>query len=165
MAYDVQIERTGIEALIDIQGSAETLRDWVGEKCPPLPQQANSASSQDGLSLCWIGPERWLLRAPIEREDELLAITRPASAPLDISIVLVSDTLCFFRIDGADAAQVVAIACPLDTHASAFPENGISYTEIFGIKGLLARRGDGFDLAIESSFGDMVEDYLQRANA
>ena len=79
--------------------------------------------------------------------------------------MLVSDTLRFFHIEGPDAAQIVAIACPLDTHPSTFPSNGASYTEIFGVKGLLARRGDGFDIAIESSFADMVADYLQRATA
>ena len=165
MAYEVNIERAGIEALIDLQGPAEAIRDWIGDECPPFPQQANSASTRDGLSLCWIAPERWLLRASIEKEDELLALARPADAPIETSIVLVSDTLCFFRIDGADAAQIVAIACPLDTHPLVFPENGITYTEIFGVKGLLARRGEGFDIAVESSFADMLEDYLQRANA
>ena len=79
--------------------------------------------------------------------------------------MLVSDTLRFFHIDGSDALQIIAIACPLDTHPSVFPENGAGYTEIFGIKGLLVRSGDGFDIAVESSFADMIEDYLARANA
>ena len=96
---------------------------------------------------------------------QLIEITRPDTAPLEISIVLVSDTLNFFHIEGPDAAQIVAIACPLDTHLSAFPSNGASYTEIFGIKGLLVRRSDGFDIAIESSFADMIADYLDRATA
>ena len=95
----------------------------------------------------------------------MIEITRPDTAPLEIGIVLVSDTLRFFHIEGSDAAQIVAIACPLDTHASTFPPNGVSYTEIFGIKGLLVRSGDGFDIAVESSFADMIEDYLARANA
>lgn len=165
MAYDVQINRGEIQALVDLQGSRQAIRDWVEADFPEFPEIANTASTHNGLLLCWIAPERWLLRAPIEQEDRLLEITRADSAPLDVSIVLLSDTLRFFHIDGPDAAQIVAIACPLDTHPSVFPANAVTYTEIFGIKGLLARRGSGFEIAIESSFADMVEDYLQRANA
>jgi sarcosine oxidase subunit gamma len=165
MSYEIQIERGELQALIDLQGSAATIRDWVETGFPEFPSTPNTASTQAGISLCWIAAERWLLRAPIEREDDLLAITKPDTAPLDTSIVLVSDTLRFFNIDGPDAPQIVAIACPLDTHPSVFPTNAVTYTEIFGIKGLLARRGDGFEIAVESSFADMVEDYLQRANA
>jgi len=165
MSYQVQIERCGIEALIDLQGSSTAILDWVEDDFPGLPAVPNTASKRDVLSLSWIAPERWLLRAPVASEDRLIAITKPDDAPLDISIVLVSDTLCFFHIGGVDAAQIISIACPLDTRVSVFPENGASYTEIFGIKGFLARRDGGFDIAVESSFADMIEDYLARANA
>ena len=165
MSYDVQIKRGELEALVDLQGPPRAIHDWVESGFPDFPDAPNTASIRDELSLYWIAPERWLLRAPIEHEDQLLAITKPDTAPLDISIVLVSDTLKFFHLDGPDAAQIVSIACPLDTHSSVFPANGVTYTEIFGNKGLLARRGEGFDIAVESSFADMLEDYLQRANA
>jgi len=165
MSYEVQIKRGGLEALVDLQGSAQAIANWVEAGFPGFPTEPNTASTAGELSLYWIAPERWLLRAPIDQESRLIEITRPDTAPLEISIVLVSDTLRFFHIEGPDAAQIVAIACPLDTHASTFPSNGASYTEIFGIKGLLVRRDDGFDIAIESSFVDMIEDYLDRAGA
>ena len=117
------------------------------------------------MQLCWIGPERWLLRSTIANEERLLEMTRPAEAPLDISIVQVSDTLCFFDLRGPDAGEIVSIACPVDHHPSRFAENGVSYTSLFGLKGILLRSDDGFEIAVESSFADMVEDYLARANA
>jgi sarcosine oxidase subunit gamma len=163
MSYEVRIKRGELEALVELQGSAGAISDWVGTGFPEFPKIPNTASTAGELSLYWIAPERWLLRAPLAAEDRLIEMTRPDQAPLEISIVLVSDTLRFFHIEGPDAAQIVAIACPLDTHASTFPPNGVSYTEIFGVKGLLARRNNGFDIATESSFADMIEDYLQRA--
>jgi sarcosine oxidase subunit gamma len=162
MSYEVQIKRGELEALVDLQGSAAAISDWVETGFPEFPKVPNTATTSGELSLYWIAPERWLLRAPLAMEDRLIEMTRPDQAPLEISIVLVSDTLRFFHIEGLDAAQIVAIACPLDTHASIFPPNGVSYTEIFGVKGLLARRDTGFDIATESSFTDMIEDYLQR---
>ena len=43
--------------------------------------------------------------------------------------------------------------------AKAFAQNGASYTEAFVI-----RKEGGFDLAVERSFGNMLEDYLGRMN-
>lgn len=164
MAYDVNIRRIGSCAVIDLQGDAQAIVDWVGSELPPLPQQPNRFTRSGTLQLCWIGPERWLLRADLDQEQRLLAMTRPGAAPLEISIVQVSDTLCFFELDGAEASDIVSIACPIDHHPAAFPQDGVSYTSIFGVKGLLGRSANGFEIAVESSFADMIEDYLARAN-
>ena len=163
MGYDVAIKRLDPSAVIDLQGKSESVRNWVGETLPPLPGQANTASGSNGIELYWIGRERWLLRADLDREDELLAMTRPDEAPLEISIVLVSDTLQFFSLAGPDAGQIVSIGSPIDHHPSDFPEHGVSYTDLFGIKGLLLRRPNGFEVGVERSYGDMVADYLSRA--
>ncbi|MDH3634911.1 MAG: sarcosine oxidase subunit gamma [Gammaproteobacteria bacterium] len=165
MSYEVDIQRLETCALIDLQGAQERIRDWVDPGFPDFPTTPNTAVTHQGLSLYWLAPEKWLLRAPAGREDELQTISRLQSAPVDISIVLVSDTLQFFSIEGTDAEQIVAIASPLDTHAKVFPENGVSYTEVFGLKGLLIRIPGGFEIAVESSFADMIEDYLARTTA
>ena len=115
--------------------------------------------------LCFIGPGRYLLRADITQEDALIKALRPSKAPAHISIVRVSDTQTFFRITGEDATQIMAIGCPLDTHETSFGADAASYTEFFGIKALVLRCDGGFDVAVEQSFGDMIEDYLARAMA
>ena len=165
MAYDVNIQRAELQLLIDLQGGRALIEKWCGEGLPEFPQKPNTYTSKSGDQLCWVAPERWLLRSSIDNEDRLLETTRPESAPLDISIVEVSDSYQFFRLTGPDAGEIVSIACPLDHHTSVFPANGISYTSLFNIKGLLARIDDGFEIAVEASFGDMIEDYLSRANA
>ena len=165
MDYDVDIERLGLSTVIDLQGVGDAIRDWVGSDLPPFPEQPNTATEAGGLSLYWIAQERWLLRAAIERENELLSMTRPHKAPTEISLVPVSDTLQFFSITGPDAGDIISIASPLDHHPSVFPDNGVTYTDIFGMKGLVVRKPDGFEIAVERSFGDMIADYLARATA
>jgi sarcosine oxidase subunit gamma len=165
MVYDVNLQRLGIRAVIDLQGDENAIADWVKGDLPPFPGKPNSFTSQYDLTLCWIAPQRWLLCSSIDKEVRMLALTQPATAPIDISLVQVSDTLCFFSITGADATEIISIASPLDQHSSVFPSNGVSYTNIFGIKGLLMRTEDGFEIAVESSYADMIEDYLTRANA
>lgn len=165
MGYDVNIQRLGIRAVIDLQGEADAIANWIKDDLPLFPEKPNTFTEQDNLTLCWIAPQRWLLRASIDNEARLLELTQPTAAPVDISIVQVSDTLCFFAINGPDAGEIISTACPLDHHPSVFPPNGVSYTNIFGIKGLLMRTESGFDIAVEASYADMIDDYLARANA
>ena len=165
MGYDVEIHRLELNAVIDLQGEEKAIEEWVKGELPPFPEIPNTASASDGLELYWIAPERWLLRSAIENEDHMLEMTQPNSAPVDISIVPVSDTFRFFEVIGPDAGEIISTACPLDHDISVFPANGVSYTNIFGIKGLLIRIEDGFEIAVESSFADMIEDYLTRTNA
>ena len=163
MAYDVQIQRPQLDAVLDLQGSTKAIENWIKTGLPPFPETPNSASTSGGLSLYWIAPERWLLRSGIENEERMLEMTQADSAPVDISVVLVSDSFRFFKIIGADAGEIVSTACSMDHHLCVFPANGVSYTNIFGIKGLLIRIEEGFEIAIESSFADMTADYLARA--
>ena len=165
MGYDVNIQRLELNAVFDLQGNSRKITKWVKGKLPPFPKKPNTANLRDELALYSIAPERWLLRSAIDNEDRLLEMTQPAVAPVDVSIVQVSDTLRFFAITGPEAGDIISIACSLDHHLSVFPKNGVSYTNFFGIKGLLIRIEDGFEIAVEASYADMIEDFLTRANA
>ena len=165
MPYDVQIDRLPIFALFDLKGPSGALAAWAGGALPTLPGAPNTLSRVEGAVLCHLGPERWLLRADIGAEPGLEAALRPGLAPPEISIVKVSDTLRFFRVTGADAAEVVSIGCPLDLHPRVYGADAVSYTEFFGLKAFVLRCDGGFEVAVEQSFGDMIADYLARAMA
>lgn len=166
MAYNVKIQRLELNAIIDLQGDVETIKDWIkDDHLPAFPDKPNTSSTNQTFKLYWVGLEHWLLRSDIEIEDRLLEITNPSTAPIDISLVQVSDAFKFFEVVGPDAAEIISIASPIDHHISVFPENGVSYTNIFGIKGLLIRINDGFEIVVESSYADLMQDFLKRANA
>ena len=59
---------------------------------------------------------------------------------------------------------LIAIASPLDVDLAQFPADGATFTEAFGQKALVMRRGDGFELAIERSYAPMLRDYFSRIN-
>lgn len=160
MAYDVTYERLGLSALFDLKGAETAVRKWL--RHPPLrfPQQPNTRSHARALELWWLGTDHWLLRAPLEQETQLLAKLAPKDAPKDISVAHVSDTLAFFAVTGSDAEEVMSVACPLDL--ATFDEDAVTYTEVFGLKGIVLRRPNGFELAVERSFGDMIVDHLAR---
>ncbi len=168
MTYGIRVERLPPFALFDLRGSRNAISAWTNAissfpTMPTFPTMPNSLTRAKSGELYHTGPNRWLLRAPLDREIEWERKLDPANAPPEISIVKVSDTQTFFRLTGTDAEQVTSIGCPLDLHNDAFNSHAVSFTEFFGVKALILRCGDGFDLAVEQSFGDMIEDYLRRA--
>ena len=162
MSYDVIIVRQPISALFDIKGSREKLSAWTQSASLNYPKKANSKTFENNLHLYFIGPEHWILRADLVDEDHLIDILKPEHAPEDISIVKISDTLTFFSVVGPDASEIISIATSLDTHVSVFGETSVSFTDIFGQKGLITRCQEGFEFAVDRSFGDMIDDHLAR---
>jgi len=163
MPYDVTFDRLETQALFDLKGPPAALRDWAGDTLPPFPDRPNSSTEAGGVVLMFIGPDHWMLRADLTREVALEATLRPAEAPPEISIVRVSDTLAFFRIIGPEAADILAIACPMDLHESRFGPDATSFTQAFGLKALVTRCDGGFEVGVDQSFGPMMLDYLTRA--
>lgn len=163
MGYDADILRIGARALFDLKGGQKELAKWAGDVLPAFPKQPNTMTTADSIQLAHVGRDHWLVLADLEHEERLESSLNPTNAPVDISIVKISDTQCFFAITGADADQIMSIASPLDIHAHAFPKNGATFTQAFGLKSLIIRQTDGYWLAVEQSFGDMMQDYFSRA--
>lgn len=165
MPYDVTFKRLETQALYDLKGPQEALGAWAGNALPPFPDRPNTKTEAGGATLMFIGTDHWLLRADLDHEAPLETALRPSEAPPETSIVRVSDTLAWFRITGPDAAEVMAVACPMDLHESRFGPEAASFTEAFALRALVTRCKGGFDVAVEQSFGPMVTDYLARITA
>ena len=165
MSYDVDIKQLSLMALFDLKGTQSALAEWCGEVLPAFPEQAMRMTFKDQRELMFVGPEHYLLRAPLDQETTLLDKLQPEEAPVDISLVRVSDTLTFFSVSGPDAGEVMAIASPLDTHFDMFPAQSVTFSEAFTVKALILRTNDAFHLGVERSYGPMIADYLSRATA
>jgi len=165
MHYHVTLERQKLCTVVELQGPMQEVADvtgWLPLKFPSTPNTYEK-SPDNAQALYWIGPQRWLLRAELDQEADLKRKLSEQELPDAVSAVLVSDSLSFFKITGADASAVISIASPMDVHPSVFPDNGASYTEAFGLKALVIRCDEGFEVAVERSYGDMLYDYFQRA--
>jgi sarcosine oxidase subunit gamma len=161
MPYHADITRIGALALFDLKGQPDDLRHWVRD-LPAFPDTPNTLTPGTP-ELLYIGRTHWLLRAPLDDEATLETQLRPTQAPEDISIVQISDSICFFSIKGPDADQILSIASSLDTHPTVFPATSATYSETFGLKALITRLNDGFLVGVDQRFGDMIEDYFAKA--
>lgn len=162
MKYDVVVTPLDLAALLDLKGKREDFSSALSSLDLAFPADANRAVRSGELELFWIGPDHWLLRAPLAQETDLQRLFEEKGRAEHASVVLVSDTLAGFALKGGDADQVLAVACPLDTDPTTFASDGVTYTEAFGLKALVVRRDYGFDLFADRSFGPMLEDYFAR---
>ena len=165
MKYEVTARQLELSTLIDLKTDAKSLLDWLPRAFASLPGKPNTSSANESSELYWIGPDHWLLRSSLDKENEIIEQLSLTCVPENISAVVVSDTLTFFSLYGPQADQVVSIICPLDIHPKVFADNAACYTEAFGLKALLIRRENGFELAVDRSFADMMADVLTRAGA
>lgn len=162
MGYQATIEKQGMWAIFDIKGDASAAAKRIAPLGLSLPASTNTAKAKDGQHLCWIGEDHWLLLAPAEMENELLERLDPRHSSLDCRIVHVSDAYTLFEVTGNHADDILAIASPLNTRQQNFPIGGATYTEFFGIRGLVLRWPDGYLTAVERSYADMITAYFDK---
>ncbi len=162
MGYQATIKKLGLSAIFDIKGDAGAASKRISHLGLVLPSEVNTATEKDGQYLCWVGENHWLLLAPAEKENQLLDTLAPHDPAMDCRIVLVSDAYTFFTITGNQADEILAIASPLDIRLINFPKNAATYSELFGIGGLIMRRQNGYLIAVERSYTDMIAIYFEK---
>lgn len=159
--YDARVRLLPTPTMIELLGPAEDVlpRLHALGLQDPAPQRVQQAH---GLRLLRPAPEHWLLIAPPSEAQGLLSRLRALPLGADTLIVDVSDGWAHFAMAGAQAGELMATASPLDTHPRAFPEDGATFTEAFGLRALVLRSAGGFQVAIERSHAPMVADWFTR---
>ncbi len=149
-----------MSAVFDIKGDRE-LAEAVAEGAGlALPAAANSSAVGGQSAIYRVGARHWLLRAPLSIESELLREIDPDSLPPGILVTQVSDLWSFFLLSGEGSAAALSVASSLDL--SCLSPHAVTFTEAFGEKALLIRRGSDFELAFENSVAALMKDLFSR---
>jgi len=154
MGYDLTIAGPEPRAVLDLRGDRAALDRMAGPLLPPWPARPCSLTRRDDRALLWLGPDRWLLVAPLAQEDALENALPPYHP--DAGLTLVSDTLAFFAVTGPDADVALSIACPLDIDPGAFGADGAAVTDAFGVRALVFRAEGGWCLAVEPALAAYI---------
>lgn len=79
---------------------------------PPAPGHAGAQASTE-ITAFWMGPELWMLEAPMASHEDLAAQVQ-ARAQGAASVTEQTDAWCRFDLSGSGIASVMALLCPLD---------------------------------------------------
>jgi sarcosine oxidase subunit gamma len=129
-----------------------------------LPREACRAAGAEGRHALWLGPDEWLLLAPVEaRLDRTLAF---AIGDLPYSLVEVSQRQLGLELEGAHAAATLNVGCPLDLDLAAFPVGMCTRTLVAKAEVVLWRTGEtSFHIEVWRSFSSYLWQYLVLSGA
>lgn len=132
-----------------------------------LPMKANTASVGNGRQLFWLGPDEWLLKTAAGSGEALEAALRVALAGKHFSIVQVGSGNTTFSVQGPAAADLLSRGCPLDLHASAFPDGSLAQSHISKANVVLycAQAETSYELTVRRSFAEYQFKWLCEAGS
>jgi sarcosine oxidase subunit gamma len=141
------------------EGAAQAMGDAFGVS---LPREACRASIAADRVALWLGPDEWLLLAPVAGRHAVAAETAERIAHLPHSLVDVSDRQLGLRLSGHRAVTVLAGGNPLDLDLAAFPVGMCTRTVLAKAEIVLWRTGpESFHIEVWRSFAPYVRGFLR----
>ena len=129
-----------------------------------LPQEACRFNEATDRRALWLGPDEWLLVAPLDQAGTLFAGIEAALEGIPHSLVEVSHRSMGFALTGPKAASVLASGCPLDLDLRAFPVGMATRTVLAKTEIILQRIGaEEFQIDVWRSFANYTLGYLIEA--
>ncbi|MGH3403544.1 MAG: sarcosine oxidase subunit gamma [Streptosporangiaceae bacterium] len=131
----------------------------------PLPSGPNTCTRAGTLTICWLGPDEWLLLGEPDRAAELAARVSGALGKEFGSVVDVSASRTTIRLAGLQARDVLAHGCALDLHPRVFGPGQCAQTLLARAGVLLIADDDGaWRILVRSSFARYLADWLLDAS-
>ncbi|MEO5808135.1 sarcosine oxidase subunit gamma family protein [Devosia sp.] len=142
-------------AAVDAVGKA------FGVALPTRPCRAESSGDHAAL---WLGPDEWLLLAPVAETETLQATLNQAVAGIACAVVDISHRQTAVLLQGAGATAILNAGTPLDLSLTAFPV-GMAVRTIFEkAEIVLWRNGEtSFHIEVWRSFAPYVVALLKAA--
>lgn len=130
-----------------------------------MPQDAcTAAEAGQGRAALWLGPDEWLLLAPLGAGPTLAGALEQAMQGLPHALVDVSHRQVGIAVSGPDAAAALNAGCPLDLDPRAFPVGMCTRTVLAKAEIVLWRTApDTFRVEVFRSFAAYAWRFLEEA--
>ncbi len=131
-----------------------------------LPQEPCRAARGENYHALWLGPDEWLVLAPLDQAEILAAALETAMGGNPHAVVEVTARQIAFILTGEDAAEVLNVGCPLDLDIAAFPVGMCTRTILAKAEIVLWRINKAtFHLEVWRSFSAYVREILLTGGA
>lgn len=132
-----------------------------------MAARPNLAAHKDGVTILWVGPDRWLVVEPERPGRELGARLNEALASTPATLTDLSHGRTVFRIAGCSSRDLLAKGCGVDFHPRAFPVDSCTQS-LLGHVGALLHAVDeapSLDLYVARSYALTVLEWLTESAA
>lgn len=126
-----------------------------------LPEQPCRANSSEGRAALWLGPDEYLLLAPLGEMRAIAVELTSALAGVPHSLVDVSQRQVAWQVSGPDAGAILNSGCPLDLDPAEFPP-GMCTRTLFGKAQIVLWRkaAEEYHLDVWRSYSNYVRELL-----
>jgi heterotetrameric sarcosine oxidase gamma subunit len=166
--YDVALRRLLPRARFEACGKPDDLVAALHSAGLPVPERHNSSTGSDGqVRIDWLGPRRFVISVPLEREDAVGNVLEAGFAGFSgADVACVTDMVVTFELAGAGVADVLAQGMPLDISPAAFAPASATATELWGV-GVIVERPTAdpasLRVTVERSYAGYIEGWLRTA--
>ena len=145
--------------------NSRTLKKMAAVLGVELPLQATTVSSGVNVTVYWMGPNEWLVHCGIGEVSELMEKLSEVMEGIHHAVVDVSDYYTVLKLEGPDAAALLARGCPLDLDSTVFESGACAQTR-FGHASVLLHKAEdasSFRIQVRWSYTEYVWDYIASA--
>lgn len=131
-----------------------------------LPNAANTKAVAGDREAIWLGPDEWLLSAPLAERNALADALGSALGGHHHACSDVSDAFTRLHLAGPHALDMLAKGCPFDLHPSQFAPPAVAGTVVAKSQATLIAMDNGaVDVLVRRSFADYLWLWLKHAGA
>ncbi|MGH8249410.1 MAG: sarcosine oxidase subunit gamma [Steroidobacteraceae bacterium] len=143
------------------QGGQVACKTASGAFRQVLSEQPCRANAADGRAALWLGPDEYLLLAPLGDARTIATELTTALAGIPHSLVDISQRQVAWRLGGPDADAILNSGCPLDLDPAEFPP-GMCTRTLFGKAQIVLWRKapEEYHLDVWRSYSDYVRELL-----
>ena len=133
-----------------------------------IPAGPNTIAEGEDITVCWMGPNEWLIILRPGAQTRCLTELREALGEHHASAVDVTGGYTLVNVAGARRRELLAKGCTLDLHPTSFSPGQCAQTNLGKAGVLLIPRGDAsdaqsFDVIVRRSFADYLGIWLQHS--
>ena len=149
-------------------GDAPFLAAVEGVLRVALPLDPNTIAEGEDVTVCWMGPDEWLIILPAGAQTRAVAALREALREHHASAVDTTGGYTLVNVGGVRRRELLAKGCTLDLHAGSFSSGQCAQTNLGKAGVLLIPRGDSrdaesFDVIVRRSFADYLGIWLEHS--
>ncbi len=130
-----------------------------------LPTEPNTVTEGANSRALWLGPNEWLLVAPLEAA--LVATLEQGLAGRAFAATQLGDARAVIGLSGRNAREVLAKSCPLDLHPKSFGPGRCAQTKLSRVAAIIEQRDDApsFEIYVARSVARYTWRWLEDAGS
>ena len=144
------------------RGFSDAVKDVAGLD---LPREPMTSTSDGDVSILWMGPDEWLVMAPIAARARIFGNLFRALDGMAAAATEVGDAIAVIGLSGPNARDVLAKGCTIDLHPRVFGSGRCVRTLLAKIGVTLHQIGaaPGFEIHVHRSYADYAWRWLEDA--